>query len=284
MSQMGIGPSLPGVSFAALETFLNQFWWGEQPGKGYYLTAGRLSSAAVDSGNTPTTSLRPGLLLGIESTNNEWKEWNPTGTDGSEILRGIVAANGVSTLNLTGTAEDKFIGWIATSGRVQASRLIVPGAASPTIIGSEHEYNIRRQMKKFFQLDDAYLKPTLDIGEVRRVVTADLTVTYAMNGMTFITTGAAGAVIFTLPAFPYRGLVYEFVSGADQNMSVVAATADTITTFNNLAADSVIFSTAGNKIGARVRVEGINGGSGVAADGRWLVTNLSSHTMTVVDA
>lgn len=279
MSMIGTGPALPGLSPAILTAFTNQLWWGDAP-RPNYLTAARISSAAVDAGNTPTTTLRAGLLLGIESTTNEWKEWNPTGTDGSEVIRGVLVHT-TSTLNANAVAEDKFNGWVATWGRMQSSRLIVPGSANPSILGNQYEYLIRRQMKNCFQLDDQHLYPALDPGQVVRVRTTDLTVTYAMNGYQFITTGATGAVKFTLPANPYLGLVYDFINGADQNMTVEAATADTITVKNNLTADSVVFSTGSEKIGAHVRLIGL-GGTG--ASGRWLAVNLSDCTMTVVDA
>jgi hypothetical protein len=282
MSMVGTGPSLPGINPAILTAFTNQLWWGDSPRPNYF-TAAKISSATVDAGNTPTTSLRQGLLLGIESTNNEWKEWNPLGVDGSEVIRGVLCW-GVSTLNAGGVAEDKFIGWVSTWGRFQSGRLLIPGNASVGISADNYEFLVRRQMKGRFQLDDEHLYPAHTIGDVRRIVTADLTVTPAMNGYEFITTGASGAVVFTLPT-PYPGLIYDFIGGADQNLTVTAATADTITTVNNLQADGVAFSTTNMKIGARVRLEGLTSGLGTAANGRWLATNLSvGHTMTVVDA
>lgn len=280
MSMMGTGPSLPGISPAALTAFTSQLWWGQDP-RPHYFTAAQVSSTAVDAGNSPTSTLRAGLLMGIENTNNRWKEWNPTGTDGSEVIRGVLCWS-VSTLNINSTAEHKYIGWVATWGNFQSRRLIIPGGANPSIIGDQWEYLIRRQMRQMFKLDDQYLSPALQPGDVKRIVTGDLNVTYAMNGYQFITTGAAGAVNFTLPANPYQGLIYEFIGGANQNITVTAATGDTITTVNDLQADSVAASTASQLIGSRIRLEGLNSGNGTAANGRWLATNMSvGTTMTV---
>jgi hypothetical protein len=283
MSIIGMGPSPPGISLSVLATWMNEFWWGGVPNP-YYVSSGQIVSTAVDAGNTPTTTLRAGLLMGRVDSSGKYKEWNPLGTDGSERIAGILV-NSVSTLDASATAADKYVGWIMTRGHVRATKLVVPGAASASIIGSHYEYQIRRQLERCFNLDDAHLVPCLQPGETVRPAAADLTVTYAMNGTKFSTIGASGAIIFTLPALPYKGLIYEFVNEVDQNMSIVAATADTITVDGNLTADSVIYSTASHKIGAHARVEGLTSGLGTAANGRWLVTNLSTGcTMTVVDA
>lgn len=89
---------------------------------------------------------------------------------------------------------------------------------------------------------------------IMQVKTADYTVTAADSGTVFHTTGASGAVVFTLPAIntgPYHLL---FINGADQNMTVQSSTADTIVTYNDLAADSVAFSTSSEKIGGAFEV------------------------------
>jgi hypothetical protein len=101
---------------------------------------------------------------------------------------------------------------------------------------------------------------------------ANYTVLATESGTIFTTTGATGAVTFTLPA-PAAGLIYTFFNTVDQNMTVAGAVDDKIITFNDLDADSVSFSTAGNKIGACVQV---------VSDGTsWLVMPMGSGTMTV---
>jgi uncharacterized protein YqgC (DUF456 family) len=106
--------------------------------------------------------------------------------------------------------------------------------------------------------------------------TADYTVTGAEPcGTVFTTRGAAGAVIFTLPAAAARfaGLHYRFKNLVDQNMTVTG-TVDTMITFNDTAADSVAASTAGQKIGAEIEA---------FCDGTsWCVSGVSvGHTFTV---
>lgn len=84
--------------------------------------------------------------------------------------------------------------------------------------------------------------------------TTNYTVAASDSGTVFHTTGASGAVNFTLPAINTGPWHFLFINGADQNMTVTAATADTAVTYNDLAADSVAFSTSSEKIGGAVEV------------------------------
>lgn len=97
----------------------------------------------------------------------------------------------------------------------------------------------------------------LQLDSYRRTVTAktaDYTLTAADSGGVFTTTGAAGAVNFTLPAVATStGFEYTFANTADQNITITAP-AGTLVAFNNAAATSIAFSTASEKIGAAVKV------------------------------
>jgi len=84
--------------------------------------------------------------------------------------------------------------------------------------------------------------------------TANYSATTADTGTMFTTTGATGAVTFTLPAVSGRaGVWYEFMNTVDQTMTVTAP-ANTLVAFNNATATSIAFSTASEKIGSGVRV------------------------------
>jgi len=102
---------------------------------------------------------------------------------------------------------------------------------------------------------------------------ASYTLLASDSGGTFTTTGATGAVTFTLPAVATsKGFRYQFVNTVGQNM-VVTAPAGTLVTFNNAAATSATFSTAGNLIGA---------GLEVLCDGaKWLAFPTGANTLTV---
>ena len=83
--------------------------------------------------------------------------------------------------------------------------------------------------------------------------TAAYSVLAADSGTVFTTTGAAATVTFTLPV-KTSGLAYWFINTVDQNMVVASNTVDTMVTFNDVAADSVAFSTASEKTGGALRV------------------------------
>ncbi len=83
---------------------------------------------------------------------------------------------------------------------------------------------------------------------------AAYTVLASESGTIFSTVGATTAIVFTLPAIGDGPFVFYFVAGADVDMTLTAETVDTIITFNDLAADSVAFSTASEIIGGSAMV------------------------------
>lgn len=84
--------------------------------------------------------------------------------------------------------------------------------------------------------------------------TASYQVTKEDSGTIFHTTGATAAVTFTLPPITDGPFYFLFVNGADIDMLVASKVADTAVTFNDLAADSVAFSTSSEKIGGVIEV------------------------------
>jgi hypothetical protein len=100
-----------------------------------------------------------------------------------------------------------------------------------------------------------------------------VTFTSAHYGLEFLwsPTGTATA---TLPANGAAAGSWFIVTVlTDQTTTISAATADTLITVNDTTADSVAFSTAGQKIGSHVKF--ISNGS------VWIAINLGSTTMTV---
>jgi len=76
-------------------------------------------------------------------------------------------------------------------------------------------------------------------------------------GKIFTNRGAGGAVTFTLPTVSTiaAGWWCEFFVVADQNVVIASqGSSDNIVTFNDAGADSITISTAGEIIGASVRV------------------------------
>ena len=104
--------------------------------------------------------------------------------------------------------------------------------------------------------------------------TADYTIVDGDDGKMFTNRGAAGAVIFTLPAVTAarNGMVVHFFVVAGQNMTI-NATANEMITFNDADADGIAFSTANELIGAAVMA---------VCDGTsWLMFLMTEETQTV---
>jgi len=111
-------------------------------------------------------------------------------------------------------------------------------------------------------------KPQASLGTLLTTTakTASYTVTAAESGTVFTTQGTSGTVVFTLPS-QGAGLHYWFHNLEDQTMTVTADTADTMATFNDVAADSVGFATSSEKVG---------GGFFVYSDGtNWAVMSMT---------
>ena len=105
--------------------------------------------------------------------------------------------------------------------------------------------------------------------------TSDYTLTKGESGGIFTTEGAAGNVNFTLPA-PEAGLNYLIYAAEDFNVTLTSDTVDTLIVFNDVAADSVAFSTSAEKVG---------GAFFVFSDGaKWMVSESIHDGQTAVVA
>lgn len=247
---------LPGIA-TALETSENEFTWAQQQLQVWLSVP--LASATVDSANTPTTQLRPGLVLGQITATGYYTQYDPTATDGSQIPIGILVEN-VNMLDPTGTATVKY------------GKALVSGFVKTASLQANFDEFARVSLARRLVYDD-FRQPGGPLKPVAK--TADYTVVAADNYTHFFTLGASGAVVFTLPAITgSRGYRFRFSNVVDQNMTVTAPSGKLIT-FNNAAATSVAFSTAGNKIGASVEIVGLPDSS------KYQVLAHGANTMTV---
>lgn len=88
-----------------------------------------ISSAARDAGNTgKTTTLRPGLVLGEITASGKYKEYYPSGSDGSEVAAGILEDQ-VKVIDSDANACDAMASMIV-HGRVNESALLLCDAAA----------------------------------------------------------------------------------------------------------------------------------------------------------
>lgn len=81
-------------------------------------------------------------------------------------------------------------------------------------------------------------------------LTANTTISATQLNGVITNRGAAGAITVTLPDAPGTGAWLDYRGVADQDITFATNTADTLIILNDAAADSLAFSTAGNKIGA----------------------------------
>jgi hypothetical protein len=253
---------VPGLS-AAIETYTAALTWGRE--ELLVRSSIQLSGATRDAGNTGhTTHLRPGLLLGqITAQPGLWKQYDPAATDGSQIASAILLhdANATDFLG-TNTAR-----WMPAlfGGCVKSASIIGLDAVA------------RGQMRGRFWFDDdntmhfsQYQSPLVEVAKA-----ADYTVVAADAGTLFTTLGATGAIVFTLPTIAAGVGPFEFLNLVDQNMSVVSAGSnDNIVGMHDLTADSIAFSTASQKIGARLRIRANQAGT------KWYAEFLSPNTPT----
>lgn len=235
-SSNGFSNGEPGWT-GILSTVESNIFWGTDPTKLVQYDTVDIVSTTVDAGNTPTTLLRPGLVLGKVTSTGQYTAYSATATDGSQ--------QAVAVLSREINMLDPYTG--AAANRVDSAIICGPVRAS-ALIGLD---NFARQQlgASGFLFDDVrtggYGLPFIRV--VNKAV--DYTVTAADNDTLFT---ASAAVNFTLPTLA-AGLNFSFYNLADSNMTVTAATSDTIITDGDAAADSVAFSTASHKIGGGVR-------------------------------
>ncbi len=241
---------LPGTRAANFTTAREIFWSGDASRMKIVRGSADFSDTIRDAGESPTTHIRPGLLLGRLTSDGTFVHWDPTATNGSQWLRGVNEHELTATEGFSATAA-KSNGPYVIQAPLNAASLLVLGTA---LTSSAHQYLARRLLHSMGCIlnDDplGYLA-----GVAQRTITKTETgdITAAENGATFHVVGS-GAVTLTLPAIA-TGLRYRFINAADQNLVVASnGSSDNIVTINDLSADSVTFSTSSQKIGATLDI------------------------------
>lgn len=249
----GMGPTV--------ESTDNHFLWG--PNTWYLTKSIVIDSASTDSGSSPTTDLRAGLLMGKVTSTGRYKPYSATATTGEEVAEGILF-HGVRMLRPLDATADHQVASLVVAGPVKGGNLYGIDQVA------------RKQMKGRFIFDDDLVSGASFMGFKKETAkTADYTVLSTDYGVLFTNTGAAGAVIFTLPTLAAGAGPFGFLVVADQTVTVASAAGDDMVTVNDASADSVAFSTAGDKIGGFVVVYAN------AAGTKWYVEKRSSNAMTI---
>jgi hypothetical protein len=253
--------NLPGLT-TAIEEYESAVLWG--PAWQYMWWNGYISANAVDSGNSPTWRLRPGLVMGNIISTGQWTNYSPTATDGSEVAAAVLVDGLRMQDVLTGSNTTKFYR-LFIGGRVKSANLLgLDGQA-------------RAQMAYRFTFDDNIVGRG-DFPIIRfQTKTANYQVLAIDNLSEFNTLGATGEVDFTLPAIA-NGYYFTFSNEAAQIMKVISTEGTNMIAFNNLSATSVAFSTGGAEIGGKFAVYSNPAGT------KWIVNTLSAGANTVTVA
>jgi len=251
--------STPGAK-SAVETAEANFLWGRAT-SAVYSNGILVLSSTTDAGASVTTQLRSGLLMGKITSTGKYTKWSATATDGSEVVAGVLVFP-VGMLDGDGVAQDR-VNFLCVGGPVKNGSLNGLNAMA------------RAQMRGRFIFDDDYVNKGSFYPWVRHLAkTANYTVVAADNGTLLHNASAVGAVTFTLPTLA-AGLFYGFSVQADQTVTVTSAAGDDMIVPNDLSADSVAFSTGGDKVGGMVAVY-----SNLAAT-KWIVEKRCSNAMTI---
>ena len=213
-----------------------------------------LDSTAVDAGNSPTTTLRDKLGLGVVTSSGKAVAYDPDETLGQQIAAGVLC------------------GPVPVSGDTPAFMLAGGVLKEADLLGLD--IRAKQQLSRRIITEDSYLydAPMLCPRGVKRVSTNQV-LTAADHGLLFV---ATAAVAFTLPT-KQNGLAFRFFQTANNDLTVQDGD-NTLIARNNAAAASVAFSTSSQKIGASCLVECCYVDVDTLA---WIFTSLCNHTITV---
>lgn len=245
------GWGTPGVGSERTVTESELLWGADQARNAALWKSAVFSGAARDDGNTPTTLLRPGMIIGKITSGGEYAEFDSAATDGTQNFAGVLDSE-LRAQDFDGTNQDRVFRLLVARAPIKARKLLIEGAA---FIGHADEYSLRRAMVAAgFIFDDDPQGYLAGIQERTVAKAANYTVLESDNGTLFTNSGAAAKIEFTLPAIK-KGLRYSFYSVDNDGIEVLAATADTIVTHNDAAADSIDLATTGRNIGGRIDIQ-----------------------------
>lgn len=218
-------------------------------------------SLAADSGNTPTTALREGLLVAKQTADGNLYAYSGVAKDGTQNPIGFLDQEHDTLIN--GTATDS------------ASRVIIRGNIKEAKVVGLDEGAKATLLAMGFLFDE---HPSAAAGGIptsaEDVAGTALTVTASDNGRLFIMDVATGAFTFTLPTIAL-GLEFTFFNTDDQNMIISGSS--NIIAFGDDAASTVTYGTASEKIGAHCKVTARYHGTTL----KWFFTQLSANTIVV---
>ncbi len=149
---MGFGV-LPGIN-TVRETVEASLLWGAWEVNRSYIVPTLIDGSSVDQGSTPTTLLRPGLLMGMVTATKKVKPYATGASDGTEDIYGVLMY--AESTQLYGANADKYFGYLLVAGQIKTAATIYDAVASTPggWIGGGSDTAIRADMDLRFIRDD----------------------------------------------------------------------------------------------------------------------------------
>lgn len=200
-----------------------------------------IDSTVTDSGNTPTSTLRGGLVMGLKDSDGNAYAYDADANDGTQKIIGVLEKH-VNMLDRFGTAEDKF-SKILNSGIIKLAADLV----------GEDKFAIAVLARLGFRFPQVDPHGSLFgfYPKARYFKAADYTLLDADHGCRFV---ATAAVNFTLPSLATVGPGYwvHLYNAANTDM-VITGAANTILIGDAGGAPSttITFNTANEKMGGQ---------------------------------
>ena len=261
MTRLG-GWGVPGTGALDITTEYEILWGGDRA-KGLVLEQSAVySGAARDAGNTPTTVLRAGLIMGKVTSSGELEEWDADASDGTQDIWGVLPYE-LRAQDFEANNADR-VAPVIVRAPLKAAGLLIQGSA---LVGHADEFLARKVLHDAgYILDDDPQGFKAGYGNRVAVVTGTTdTLTAAENGTTIFYNNAASVTV-TLPAIK-PGLEYTLVRTGDEEFVITSGEGDNVIITNDLSADSVTFTTATEHLGVTVKVRSVYVGTTL----KWMI-------------
>ena len=260
----------PGFT-TAKESIEEQIWWTGRAHQ-HQLSSQEitLDDENTDAGNTPSTTIRGGHVLAKETASGNHYLYDADANDGRQFATGLLEHT--KDMLKDATAADQFMEQLS-SGLYRSTELIVTGGTKGTVDLQVQSQLVRQGWMPSGNGPDGVAFLLHPMG-VERVSATTKTLVAADNGKHFVSLAAGN---YTLPANTAANVGFTVMISqiTDANLVITSAAGDDIVALNNIAADTVTFSTGGEKIGTRVMVQLIYT---AASARRWIVHNLGGTT------
>lgn len=243
--------NVPGLTAAAFTDEVQLFETGPDNNHRWFDTPLTIKSTVTDSGNTPTTTLRPGTVMSVKDSDSLGYYYAGGANDGTQNARGIISQQtGFTMLEslLNPTAVNKFT-HVRQGGILKGlSTSYLPNVDNAAAASLLRNGFIGAGLDPHGSAFGLHFKS-------RYFKTADYTVLTTDHGKMFI--AATNAVNFTLPtiADAGRGFQVFFYNSVDANM-VITAAANTIVygDAGGALSTTLTFSTANKKMGGNALI------------------------------